>query len=218
MGAGSSRIEFWDDFSNQRSVKVKIVDHQTYLARSTSDKNIRLWKINNYLKTLSKNWTKLNLLTASHWMKEMNLLIFQSTTKFILDWVVSERVTKMLLVSSGTTAIRTLNLFSIPTQNSLSFTLASTSTKLSPWAYSKSWFQNTEKTGPEKCSKDSRITCQSYFLVQMFLYEMDQSCRFEQFESWQKFTGQIATLVRFQTVRICKIGSFRREKIWTKVA
>ena len=112
---------------------------------SLRTKIIRLWKISNYLKILSKNWTKLNLLTASHWMKGMNLLIFQPTTKFILDWVVFERVTKMLLASSGTTAIRTLNLFTIPTQNSLSCMLDSTSTTLRAWAYSKSWFQNIEK-------------------------------------------------------------------------
>ena len=123
-------------------------------------KIIRLWKISNYLKILSKNWTKLNLLTASHWMKGMNLLIFQPTTKFILDWVVSERVTKMILASSGTTAIRTLNLFTIPTQNSLYFMLDSTSTTLRAWAYSKSWFQNIEKKLVRKSvrrSSESRV-------------------------------------------------------------
>ena len=179
-------------------------------------KIIRLWKINSYLKTLSKNWTKLNLLTASHWMKGINLLIFQSTTKFILDWVVSERVTKMVSASSGTTAIRTLNLFTIPTQNSLFFMLDSTSTTLRAWAYSKSWFQNIEKTGPEKCSKEFRITCRSYFLVQIFLFEKFADSKSLKVDKNSQVKLQLCSNVpSFKLIESATLVHFEKVSNWT---
>ena len=71
--------------------------------------------------------------------------------------------------------------------------------------------------GPEKCLKEfrSRVGVTSQItLVQIFLFEMNQSWRFEQLESECFTTCQIATLFHFQTARICNFAPFRREKMW----